>query len=92
MHCGWMPRSTWPATVVGVPFNKTEGCTVCPGWLTRQPAVLDGAEAYSARQAGALIQYDPDGLNNVWEASSVLEQAVNKWTAELSRSAPVPHG
>lgn len=93
LRCGWISRDKLPADTAGVPFNKTEGCTVCPGWLVKQPAVIDGAEAFAARRAGALEQFDPEGLNVIWEATSILEAAVNKLNAELLRqSTPVPHG
>jgi len=58
---------------------------VCPGWLVRQPAVQDGAEAYSALEKGALDRYDPDGLNVIWEMAVIAQRSFNLYSAERQR-------
>lgn len=87
MHCGLMPRDQWtpemdreavPAYFGGQPYNAN----ICPGWLVRQPAVIEASQAYSAYEKGALAIYDPDGMNVVLEAAMALDRSLNLFYAE----------
>lgn len=80
MHCGWLPRERWSADRSGLPpaFGPDAyEVDVCPGWLVRQPAVMDGAQAYAALDAGALDLFDPLGLNIVWEMAIEAKRSFN---------------
>jgi hypothetical protein len=80
MRCGWMPAERRGAG--GLP--KTIGNTsdpntvdICPGWLVRQPAVLDGATAYAALEAGKLERFDPENLRVVNQAALIVQRGFN---------------
>lgn len=73
-----MDESKWtkaelPPEIGGEPYEVD----VCPGWLTRQPSVIEGAKAYSAMKVGELSTYYPDAENVVLEAAMVANQAFN---------------
>lgn len=85
MHCGFMPREKWapgraalPPAFGGQPYEAD----VCPGWLVRQPAVIDGATAYTALEAGTLERFDPDNLRVVNQAALVAQRAFNLYQIE----------
>lgn len=80
MHCGYMPRSEWRNPQVGV-GPKYEG-EYCPGWLARQPAVIDGMRAWRARDQNALDIFDPERLAVVWEMTELADAAVSQYQAE----------
>lgn len=88
MHCGYMDRSQWPAGESDVPpfFGPFEyTADVCPGWLVRQPDVVEGARAWRAYEKGALQVYDPQGLNVIWECVEVADRAFSAFEAEQLR-------
>lgn len=80
MHCGYMPRSEWRNPQVGVPADYAG--EYCPGWLARQPAVIDGMRAWRARDQKALEIYDPEGLANVWEMTELADAAISRYQSE----------
>lgn len=88
-HCGWISRSRWavpaqlPADLGGAPYKAD----VCPGWLTRQQAVCDGAHAYAAMKAGCLAQYYPEGEQVVLDAAMECQRAFNAAESERIRRA-----
>jgi hypothetical protein len=83
MHCGWMPREQWAPGMDGVPPlgpDKYE-VDVCPGWLVRQPMVMEGAKAGQAREEGILQLFDPEGLALVWDMAEIFKRAMNLYQA-----------
>lgn len=92
-----MPREDWPEKMDGVPERigpDAYDVDVCPGWLVRQNGVIDGAQAYSALEAGALDRFDPLGLNIVWELATIAQRSFNLYAAErqkaiAARNAPM---
>lgn len=90
MHCGYIDRADW------IGAGRPEGCPpafngepyevdVCPGWLVRQPGVVEAAEAYAAMEAGILDRYDPDGLHVVTQAAMLCQRSFNVHQAEKQR-------
>lgn len=65
---------------------------VCPGWLVRQPMVVDGGRAWQALRNRALPLYDPFELNVTWEMAEVAEGAFSQYELhkqrELARRLP----
>lgn len=84
MHCGFMPREQWrtpsivPKAFGGIPFESD----ICPGWLVRQPAVVEGAKAYAQLEAGIL---DPSRSRITTEAALLMRRAVNVHALEKMR-------
>lgn len=93
MHCGYIPREKWrspailPKSIGGIPYESD----TCPGYLVRQPAVVQGAEAYAMLDAGI---FDPDRSRVLTQAALLLRRAVNVHALEKMKppgSAP-PQG
>ena len=80
MHCGWMDRERWADPMIGVPRDYESD--ICPGWLVRQPAVIDGARAWRARDQKALEIFDPEGLAVVWEMTEIADTAISLYQQE----------
>lgn len=86
LHCGWMDESEWKGTLEPPPVGPDPyDVDVCPGWLVRQPAVKDGADAYAALEAHALDIYDPDRLNVIWSMAMEAKRAMNLYSAARQR-------
>ncbi len=88
MHCGYLPRKSWPAGENDLPPSLGPfpyAADVCPGWLVRQPEVAEGARAWQARESHALPVFDPLGLNVVWEMTEIAGQAFKAFEAEKLR-------
>lgn len=89
MHCGFIPREKWrspailPKAFGGIPYESD----TCPGWLVRQPAVVEGAKAYMKLEAGIL---DADRSVVVTEAALLARRAVN--LHGLEKIKPPPRG
>lgn len=85
MHCGYMEASAWSGKGVpkGVPPHfgggKPYDVDVCPGWLVRQDAVIEAAEAYTARTR--LDRFDPLNLRVVNQSVLAAEQSFNIFEA-----------
>ena len=87
MRCGWLPRESWPEVpdLPKYPIDgKLEHPPVCPGWLQRQPLVVETAQAWRAFDKGCLGDAFPD-------APSVLIEAVFMMDAEVSRHQAEQH-
>lgn len=87
MWCGWLPRETWPEApdLPKYPIDGEVQCPpVCPGWLQRQPLVVETAQAWRAFDKGCLGDAFPD-------APSVLIEAVFTMDAEVSRHQADQH-
>jgi hypothetical protein len=88
MHCGYMPRTEWTADRDGLPTqigpDKYE-VNICPGWLVRQPAVQDGARAWTAWSKSALPSFDPRGLAIVYDCVEIFDRSMNLMQAERQR-------
>lgn len=89
MHCGYMEHDEWiGARPEGVPpaFNgEPYEVDVCPGWLVRQPGVVEAAEAYAAMEAGILDRYDPEGLHVVTQGAMLCQRSFNMHQAAKQR-------
>lgn len=88
MHCGFMPRDSWIDVEGALP--KTIGpdeytCDMCPGWLMRQPAVIDGVSAWKAREKNSLPMWDPENSQLVWECVEIFDRAMSLSLAEKQR-------
>lgn len=84
MHCGYLPRSSWPPgklRVICGPEPYT--ADVCPGWLVRQPAVGEANAALAAKEAG--VTFNPLDLRPINQAVVALKRAVTMREAELLR-------
>jgi hypothetical protein len=91
MHCGYLPRERWTAwtperrglpKVIGADPYEVD---VCPGFLVRQQAVIDGASAYSALEAGNLARFDPENLRIVNQAALCAQRAFNLYQLERQK-------
>lgn len=92
MHCGYMPRDQWQPGRDGLPPGFAEGVPytpdVCPGWLVRQPAVCEAAEAHTALEAHVLDRFDPFRLRVVYLAAMAARRGVNLWTQAQMKTPP----
>lgn len=82
MHCGYLPRSSWPAgklRVICGPEPYT--ADVCPGWLVRQGPINEANAAYAAADAG--VTFNPLDLRVVNQAVVILKRAITMREAEL---------
>jgi hypothetical protein len=89
LHCGFMPRSEWSASREHLPPSfggEPYTLDVCPGWLVRQPAVVEGAEAAAALEAGVLDRFDPLGLRVVYQAAMAGRRGANLY--QIARTKP----
>lgn len=84
-RCGWLPASTWPE-VPSLPKYLIDGepkyPPVCPGWLERQPLVVDVAHAWASFEKGCLGDVFPDPPNVLVEGLFLMSAAVNRSEAE----------
>lgn len=80
MHCGYMERADWSEPQIGVPENFVG--EFCPGWLVRQPAVIDGMRALRWRDQGAYDTYDPGRLAISLEMVEIADAACSQYQAE----------
>lgn len=83
MHCGWMPSTEWREPRLGVPQDFD--VDVCPGWLVKQPAVIDGARAWRARDQKALEYFDPERLAVTWEMTEIADAAIALYQSEKTK-------
>jgi len=97
MHCGWIPEEEWepwrkpedraiPTQIGPSPYRLN----VCPGWVVRQPAVVEAAQAYGPYEKGAMAAYYPPDVtaNNVYEGAQAVAHSFNKfqnWKLKESR-------
>lgn len=90
MHCGWIPKERWDPSREGVPSrigSDTYDVDVCPGWLVRQPEVIEGAEAYSAMESGILDRYDPFNTHVVNQKAMIAKRSFNLFEVEKQKQA-----
>jgi hypothetical protein len=95
MHCGFLPRREWPSGPAALPATigntaDPNTCDVCPGWLVRQPRVIDGATAYAALEAGTLDRFDPENLRVVNQAALIVQRGFNLF--HLDRQQRISRG
>jgi hypothetical protein len=90
MHCGYIPREQWPpgrgevpVSFAGAPYQSD----LCPGWVVRQPAVIEAAQAYAALEAGVLDRFDPLGLRVVTQAAMAAKRAFGLHELERQKRA-----
>lgn len=57
----------------------------CPGWLVKQPAVLEGVHAKQAVTNGVLREYYPRLENGVLEAADYAAASINRYQDEQTR-------
>ncbi len=81
MYCGWLGKDLWPKEpqqplLVG---QVQYDAPMCPGWVVRQPAVVEAAQAYSARKDGCLGDYFPEPSNALLEAVDVTAMSFNSY-------------
>ncbi len=89
LHCGFMPREQW-AGKFKLPQLGPEKYTldVCPGWLVRQPDVVEGREAYEALEAGTLHLFDPHNTYAVYQAAMHAKNAFGLHQIEQLEQPP----
>lgn len=90
MHCGWLPRAEWRdgkhhLPVALGPHRYTSD--LCPGYLVRQPEVLEAGEAYEALEAGILDRHDPRGTRAVTIAALLMRRAMQQLEADRTMRA-----
>jgi hypothetical protein len=91
-HCGHLDPSRWapgPAPVLaeGLDLNLDEHgqpvtSWVCPGYLARLPAVIEGGHATMAFRSGELSTFYPDPPAPLIDAVSILSSAFNQYEAD----------
>lgn len=75
-HCGYLDREEWlPSELPKVIGDVTYDCDVCPGWLVRQPAIAEAAEAGSAYDKGQIGVVFPDAPNLLIEAAILASRS-----------------
>lgn len=87
-HCGWMAQSEWlepcelpPMVGESTAMTAVDPAGPCPGWIVRQPAVLDGARATMALRQSELRTFFPGEQHAVIEAAEAGLQAFNAYEA-----------
>lgn len=87
MHCGYVPRATWPPGKLRVICGpEPYAADVCPGWLVRQPIVGEATAAHAAADAG--VTCNPLDLRPINQAVVILKRAVAMREAELLKPEP----
>lgn len=78
MLCGYLPESEWTASMLGEfdisgePYSPP----ICPGWMIRQDAVIEIADAWHAMDRGALALAYPDPTNTLIDGVLMLDRAI----------------
>lgn len=60
---------------------------MCPGWLTRQPGVVECVQAASTLRNGELRTFFPGEQAAVLEGALVVEQAFNLYELHRTKEA-----
>ncbi|HYE58142.1 MAG TPA: hypothetical protein VD948_06535 [Rhodothermales bacterium] len=93
MHCGYIPRSEWIDPKWEDKQNAPGGegfadwakeCDICPGYVVRQPAVIEVCEAHGAAKAGFPSRKP---AQCVVEGVVELNRSVDAYSAFLHRKA-----
>jgi hypothetical protein len=96
-HCGFMDREDWrgdkpdlPA-FIGFPEDpqgrvSLEGIEVCPGWIVRQPAIVEAGHSAGALEKGQLGLYYPKAENVILEAAMEFVAAQNNFESAQMRN------
>ena len=80
MHCGYLPEESWTPGREGLPpaiGHEPYTLDVCPGWLMRQPAVIEAAQGRAALKHGVLTVFHPDPPAVFLEAVRAMDSAFN---------------
>lgn len=80
MQCGYMPEERWTQPTALAPFDlagERYDAPICPGWMLRQDAVLEIADAWNALERGALAAMFPDPGNSLIEGVKLLDRAMS---------------
>ena len=93
-HCGWIDRATWrecqlPPSI-GIPdyVVQVKEHGVCPGWLVRQPVIVDCCAAYAAFQKGQLESVFPHAEAYLVEGAMLLSSIMNQYENARLKSPP----
>lgn len=89
LHCGFMPREKWGGNfrlpVLGpTPYTAD----ICPGYVARLPAVVEGREAYDAMETNTLHVYDPLSLVVVHRAAMLMKRSMGIRQQEQTEPGP----
>lgn len=88
LHCGFMKEAEWAPGRDAMPkmFGPTPyTADVCPGWLARHQAVIDGADAFAALESRALHLLDPNETRVVFQAAMVMKRSLNLYQEERQK-------
>lgn len=79
LHCGFIPRERWtpgpPKIGQGLLGPSPWPLDICPGWVVRDPRVIDGAAAAAALQGGYYEIFDPELDNATFELAQEIMRA-----------------
>lgn len=92
VHCGYVDGESWIGEKPDLPdfvgdiTNRRKridikSIPVCPGWLVRQPIVIEASKAHLAMEKSCLAEMFPDGEAIVYDAAMILMSAYNKQSA-----------
>jgi hypothetical protein len=93
MHCGFLPQETWRPCelppVMGARGHEVDlhELGVCPGWLTRQPAVLEATQACAVLRHGELRTFFPDEQNALLEGAMLAQQSFSLYELHKTKEA-----
>lgn len=78
--CGWVDPSTWHRSIYeGSPFD-IDGApylpTICPGWLMRQPLIVEVAAAWRCFEKGNFGDFYPDASHVLCDGVLMLDAAI----------------
>lgn len=76
-HCGYMEKKQWTAIDLPKSFDgEVYNLDVCPGWVVRQPAVVEAATAYDAYEHGEFTNFYPNTPNSLVEAVQAMGRSL----------------
>lgn len=93
-HCGFMDRDAWTPGKAELPpvlGGESYKLDVCPGWIVRQPSVVEAADAFDAYEHGEFSNFYPDTPNRLVEAVQAFARALKRHEAFMMREQHGDH-
>ncbi len=77
MRCGFLDEDKRTESMLGVfDIGEPYEPDICPGWLLRQPLILETAQAWRTFDKGNFGDFYPGASNVLCEAVLILDQSI----------------